>query len=46
MERVFELVDDGFGGSAEWLASHGLKETELDRLRGRIAPINGGGSGD
>jgi protein tyrosine/serine phosphatase len=44
MERVFELVDDGFGGSAEWLASHGLEKTELARLRDRIAPD--GGSGD
>jgi protein-tyrosine phosphatase len=46
MERVFEIVDDGFGGSAQWLSSHGLKDTELDRLRDKIAPINGGASGD
>ena len=43
MERVLEIVDDGFGGSAQWLSSHGLNDTELDRLRGRLAPINGGG---
>jgi protein-tyrosine phosphatase len=39
MERVFELVDDAFGGSAAWLASHGLSAVELERLRGRVAPV-------
>lgn len=37
MERVFELVDDGFGGSTEWLSSHGLTNVDLHRLRTRIA---------
>jgi hypothetical protein len=37
MERVFELVDDGFGGSTEWLSSHGLTDADLQRLRSRIA---------
>jgi hypothetical protein len=43
---VFEIVDDDFGGSAEWLASRGLKDPELDRLRDRIAPVKRGASGD
>jgi len=36
MERVLELVDEAFGGSAAWLSSHGLTDAELDRLRTRI----------
>lgn len=36
MERVFELVDEGFGGSAAWLSAHGLGNMELERLRRRI----------
>lgn len=38
IERVFELVDEAFGGSAAWLSSHGLANAELKRLRRRIAP--------
>jgi protein tyrosine/serine phosphatase len=37
LERVFELVDDRFGGSAAWLSGHGLTNAELERLRARIA---------
>jgi protein-tyrosine phosphatase len=36
IERVFELVDQDLGGSAAWLASHGLSDTELERLRRRV----------
>jgi hypothetical protein len=36
MERVFELVDEGFGGSAAWLSGHGLSRAELERLRLRM----------
>jgi protein-tyrosine phosphatase len=42
MERVFELVDDAYDGSAAWLSSHGLSDAELERLRRRLAPVNGG----
>jgi protein-tyrosine phosphatase len=38
MERVFELVDEVFGGSAAWLSAHGLTNPELERLRRRMAP--------
>ena len=41
LERVFELIDDGFGGSAAWLSSHGLSEADLALLRRRLAPITG-----
>jgi len=38
MERMFELLDESFGGSAAWLSAHGLSSAELERLRRRIAP--------
>jgi protein-tyrosine phosphatase len=38
MERVFELVDEGFGGSVAWLSVRGLTNPELERLGRRIAP--------
>jgi hypothetical protein len=38
MERVLELVDDRFGGSAAWLAAHGLGDRDLERLRRRLGP--------
>jgi protein-tyrosine phosphatase len=41
MERVFELLDEGFGGSANWLSARGLTSAELDRLRRRMAPADG-----
>jgi protein-tyrosine phosphatase len=38
MERVFELIDERFGGSAAWLSAGGLSDAELERLRDRMAP--------
>jgi protein-tyrosine phosphatase len=38
MERVFELVDERFGGSAAWLSAHGLDDADLEWLRCRLAP--------
>jgi protein-tyrosine phosphatase len=38
MERVLELVDQRFGGSASWLSGHGLNDRDLKRLRRRLAP--------
>ncbi len=46
MERVFELLDEHFGGSARWLSAHGLSDAELEQLRRRIAPANGHPSSD
>ncbi len=39
MERVLGLVDERFGGSAAWLAAHGLETTELARLNRRLSPL-------
>jgi protein-tyrosine phosphatase len=36
MERVLELVDERFGGSAQWLAAHGLSASEQQQLRSRL----------
>jgi protein-tyrosine phosphatase len=36
IERVLQLVDEGFGGSAAWLSAHGLSNAELERLQGRM----------
>ena len=41
MERVFGLLDEGFDGAVAWLSAHGLSNAELERLRGRMAPVNG-----
>jgi hypothetical protein len=41
IERVFELIDEAFGGSAAWLSAHGLSDAALARLRRRIASSNG-----
>ena len=38
IERVLDLLDERFGGSAAWLSAHGLSDTELERLGRRIAP--------
>jgi hypothetical protein len=46
IERVFELLDEGFGGSAGWLSANGLADAELERLRRRIASASHGTSGD
>ncbi len=36
MERVLELVDERFGGSARWLEAHGLSAAEQEQLRTRL----------
>ena len=41
IERVFELLDEGFGGSAAWLSSQGLSSAELEQLRRRMLPASG-----
>lgn len=41
IERVFELIDESFGGSASWLSAHGLINVELERLRRRMASADG-----
>jgi hypothetical protein len=33
MERFLEIVDQRLGGSANWLAEHGLEPSDLERLR-------------
>jgi hypothetical protein len=38
IERVLELVDARFGGSAAWLSAHGLDGADIERLRHRLAP--------
>ena len=37
IERVLELFDEEFGGSAAWLSAEGLSEAELELLRRRLA---------
>jgi protein tyrosine/serine phosphatase len=44
MERVFELLHEGFGSSVGWLSAHGLGDADLERLRGRMAPVKGSAS--
>ncbi len=41
MERVLDLVDERFGGSAGWLAAHGMDRGDLDRLQRRLAEATG-----
>jgi protein-tyrosine phosphatase len=36
IERMFELIDESFDGSAAWLSEHGLSEADLGRLRRRV----------
>ena len=38
IERVLELVDVRFGGSAAWLAAHGLDAHDLEQIRRRLGP--------
>jgi hypothetical protein len=38
MERVLELVDERWGGSLAWLSAHGVGDSDLQRLRDRLAP--------
>jgi protein-tyrosine phosphatase len=40
IERVLELLDERFGGSAAWLADHGLGTADLEQLRRRLAPAS------
>jgi protein tyrosine/serine phosphatase len=40
IERVLELLDERFSGSAAWLSAHGLSDSELARLRHRIRPAH------
>ena len=42
MERFFGIIDERFGGTAEWLSANGLERRDLERLRDRLAP---GGNG-
>lgn len=37
IERLFEIIEERFGGSAAWLSDHGLSDTEIDLLRRRVA---------
>jgi protein-tyrosine phosphatase len=41
IERMLELVDQRFGGSAEWLCARGLNKRDLERLRHRLARPGG-----
>jgi protein-tyrosine phosphatase len=41
MERVLQLIDERFGGSAAWLSAHGLEDADLERLRSRLLPTPG-----
>jgi protein-tyrosine phosphatase len=36
LERLFELLDERFGGSTAWLSANGLSDAELDRLCHRM----------
>jgi hypothetical protein len=36
MERVLELIDERYGGSAAWLLENGLGEDDLEHLRRRL----------
>jgi protein-tyrosine phosphatase len=37
MDRILELLDARHGGSAAWLAEHGLTDAELTALRARLS---------
>jgi len=42
IERVLEILDERFGGSAAWLEANGLEASELEALRRRMSPtVNG-----
>jgi protein-tyrosine phosphatase len=36
LERVFELIDQNFGGTVAWLSAHGFTGEDLMLLRGRL----------
>jgi hypothetical protein len=38
MERVLEIVDERYGGSAAWLSSQGFGDDDFEALRRRLAP--------
>lgn len=40
IERVLDLVDLRYGGSAEWLLANGLERADLERLRVRLRSAN------
>jgi len=42
IERMLEIVDEDLGGSTAWLTARGLSTAEVEQLRRRIAPANGG----
>lgn len=37
MERLLDVLEERFGGSAAWLSANGLSEADLERLRRRLA---------
>jgi hypothetical protein len=41
IDRVLEIIDQHFGGSAAWLTAQGLSSADVEQLRRRIAPANG-----
>jgi protein-tyrosine phosphatase len=41
IDRVLEIIDRHFGGSAAWLTAQGLSSADVEQLRRRIAPANG-----
>ena len=43
IERFFEIVEDRFDGSVEWLLEYGLEPYDLEQLRLRLAPPAGSG---
>lgn len=42
MERFLELVDDQLGGAVAWLSEHGLGNSDMERLRRRLARTRAG----
>jgi len=38
LERVFELIDEHFGGTVAWLSEHGFTAADLALLRARLTP--------
>lgn len=42
MERLLELVDERFGGSAAWLRKHSLADHDLEGLHRRLQPARTG----
>jgi protein-tyrosine phosphatase len=46
IERMLELLDETFGGSAAWLSANGQSDTELERLCRRITRAGGRSSSD